>query len=73
MTATNYGIVGGQVRKEFFDSIFGGTVSIADALATDDGWDWAGRFLYGYGGSGVPYDDVKVCRTLSKLAKWFNK
>jgi len=63
--------------KEYDDFLFGGTVSRADALATDDGWDAVDKYLKNYYNNGYetlggPFvgGQVKFCKQLYKRSIW---
>ena len=57
--------------KELDDSIFEGTVSRADALATDDGWDWAKENWAGDWSLGDRFgDDIEFCRYGARRSTW---
>ena len=55
--------------KELADQVQGGTVSQADALATDDGWDYAENYLSGIEGEFM-LDDVKFCEYAARHSGW---
>jgi hypothetical protein len=56
--------------KELSDSMFGGTVSQGDALATDDGWDFANDYLNGLNGGDFGLDPVAFCKFGASQSQW---
>lgn len=56
--------------KEASDTLTGGTVSQADALATDDGWDAAGYYLNFTEGQTFSLNDVELCKYAYRHSQW---